>query len=91
MSAREGGAGWLGQPKAEASWRVVAHWEGKGEWAGQGGRRGRPRLGRIWSHATIQKEIPFEFQFILEFGRTLENCTGRFRRNFDMAIFPKIF
>jgi hypothetical protein len=26
---------------------------------------------------------------ILEFGRTLENCTRRFRRNFDMGIFLK--
>jgi hypothetical protein len=44
---REGGAGWLGRPKAEAQWRVaaVAQWEGKGEWAGRGGRRGGPRLG----------------------------------------------
>jgi hypothetical protein len=33
----------------------------------------------------------FKFQFILEFGRTLENCTRRFRWKFDMGIFPKIF
>jgi hypothetical protein len=55
-----------------------------------GGRRGGPRLGRIQSRARIQKEILFEFQLILEFGRTLENCTRRFR-SFDMWIFPKIF
>jgi hypothetical protein len=52
-----------------------------------GGERG---VGRIRSRARIQKEIIFEFQLILEFGRTLENCTRRFRRNFDMEIFPKI-
>jgi hypothetical protein len=37
------------------------------------------------------KEILFKYQLILEFGRTLENCTRRFRRNLDMRIFPKIF
>jgi hypothetical protein len=93
MSTREGGAGWLGQPKVEAQcWlAAVAQWEGTGEWAGRGGRRGGPRLGRIWSRARIQKEIPFEFQLILEFGRTLENCTRRFRRNLDVGILPRIF
>jgi hypothetical protein len=37
------------------------------------------------------KEILFEFLLILEFGRNLENCTRRFRRNLDTGIFPKIF
>jgi hypothetical protein len=44
---------------------------------------------RRWAKA--QKEILFEFQLILEFGRTFENCTRRFRKKFDMGIFPKIF
>jgi hypothetical protein len=68
VSAREDGADWLGQPKAEAQWRVVvvAQWEGKGEWAGQGGRRSGPQLGQIRSRARIQKEILFKFQLILE-------------------------
>jgi hypothetical protein len=39
---------------------------------------------RRWAQA--QKEIPFEFQLILEFGRTLENCTRRFRKKFDMGL-----
>jgi hypothetical protein len=56
---------------------------------------GRGEVGRSWVKiqrwAKAQKEIPFEFQLILEFGRTLENCTGRFRKKFDMEIFPKIF
>jgi hypothetical protein len=64
------------------------------------GRPGGPALGRgevghgwveNWRWANAQKEIPFEFQLILEFGRTLENCTRRFRKKFDMGIFPKIF
>jgi hypothetical protein len=93
VSVREGGAGGLGRPKAEAQWWVAAaaQWEGKGEWAGWGGRRGGLWLGRIQSRARVQKEILFEFQLILEFGRTLKNCTRRFRRNFDMWIFSKIF
>jgi hypothetical protein len=37
------------------------------------------------------KEILFEFQLILEFGRTLKICTRRFRKKFDMSIFPQIF
>jgi hypothetical protein len=37
------------------------------------------------------REILFEFQLILKFGRTLKNCTRRFRRDFDMRIFSKIF
>jgi hypothetical protein len=37
------------------------------------------------------KQILFEFQLILEFSRTLENCTRRFIRNLDTGIFPKIF
>jgi hypothetical protein len=27
----------------------------------------------------------------LDFWQTLEICTRRFRRNFDMGIFPRIF
>jgi hypothetical protein len=90
---RVGRASWLGRPKAKAQWRLaaVAQWEGKGEWAGRGGRRGELRLGRIRSRGRIQKEILFEFQLILEFGRTLENCRRRLRSNFDMGIFLKIF
>jgi hypothetical protein len=43
----EGGASWLGRPKAEAQWRFGGDGPkgGKGEWAGRGGRRGGPRLG----------------------------------------------
>jgi hypothetical protein len=91
MSAREGGAGWLGQPKAEAQWRVVAvtQWKGKREWAGRVGRRGGPWLGRMRSWGRIQNEILFEFQLILEFGRTMENYTRRFRRNFTWGFFLK--
>jgi hypothetical protein len=31
----------------------------------------------------------FEFEGILEFGKTLRNSTRRFRRNLDMRFFSK--
>jgi hypothetical protein len=37
------------------------------------------------------KEFFLNFNLFLEFGRTFEICTWRFRRDFDMRIFPKIF
>jgi hypothetical protein len=40
-----------------------------------------------WAQA--QEEILFEFQLILEFGRTLENCTRRFRKKFAWGFFLK--
>jgi hypothetical protein len=77
--------------------RVVSVWASRQAKA-QGGERGvgrlrwkerRLRLGRIRSWDRIQKEILFEFQLFLEFGKTLENCTRKFRRK--LGIFPKIF
>jgi hypothetical protein len=55
----KGEAGWLGRRKAEAQWQFGTGGpkEGKGEWAGWGGRRGGPWLGRIWSRARIQKNF----------------------------------
>jgi hypothetical protein len=89
----EGGAGWLGWPKVEAQWRFGSGGPkgGKGEWVGWGGRRGGPRLCRIRSRARNQKKFFLNFNLFLEFGRALEICTRRFRRDFDMMIFPKIF
>jgi hypothetical protein len=47
---RDGKRGWGGlvRPKVKDKWQVAmaAQWEGKGEWADRGGRRGRPRLGQ---------------------------------------------
>jgi hypothetical protein len=60
-----------------------------------GPARGRGEVCRGWVKnrrwAKVQTEFLFKFQLILEFGRTLENCTRRFRKKFDMGIFPKIF
>jgi hypothetical protein len=68
-------------------------------WACLSGREERGKAawkeaGRGWAKSGAgqnSKEILFEFQLILEFGRTLENCTRRFRRNLDTGIYPKIF
>jgi hypothetical protein len=78
---REAG-GWAWEKEAAQERRrgcVPAEGQGPGGWA-ENRRR-----------AQAQKEILFEFQLILEFDRTLENCTRRFRKKFDMGIFPKIF
>jgi hypothetical protein len=57
-------------------------------WAGEEEEANR---GRAESGAGPEfKKNLFEFQLFLEFGRTLENCTRRFRKNIDMGIFPKI-
>jgi hypothetical protein len=67
VSAREGGAGWLGRPKVEVQlWlAVVAKWEGKGEWAGWGGWRGgsmagpNPKPGQSSKRNSFQISIDF--------------------------------
>jgi hypothetical protein len=88
----EGDAGWAGQRMMPSGGlAVVAQKGGKGEWAGRGGRRGGPRLGRIRSRARIQKKFFSNFNLFLKFDRTLEIYTRRFRRYFDTMIFPKIF
>jgi hypothetical protein len=58
-----------------------------------GSARGRGKAGHGWVEnwrwAKVKKEFLFEFQLILEFGRTLENCIRRFMKKFDMGIFLK--
>jgi hypothetical protein len=46
----------------------------------------KPELGQ-----SSRNEILSNFIWNLDFGQILEICTRRFRRNFDMGIFPKIF
>jgi hypothetical protein len=43
------------------------------------------RLGQIQ-----QKEFLQNLNWILDFAKALEICTRRFRRNFDVSIFPKL-
>jgi hypothetical protein len=90
-------AGWAGhrpRPSGEGG-RRLGQGEGGGPREEEGGA-GRPKvnprqLGQKLEMGPCSKEILFEFQLILEFGRDLENCTRRFRKKFDMGIFPKIF
>jgi hypothetical protein len=54
--------------------------------------QGGSGLGRSGPAGLISKEksnmdLIFEFQEISEFGKALEICTKRFRRNLDMGIF----
>jgi hypothetical protein len=43
------------------------------------------------SRRRFRQESFCYFQWILEFGKTLRIYTRRFRRNFDVGIFPKSF
>jgi hypothetical protein len=62
---------------------------------GCGGLRGKG--GPMWQTGPARpdpredsnKSLIFEFQGVLEFGRTWRNSKKRFRRNLDMGIFPK--
>jgi hypothetical protein len=59
----------------------------RGRWAGWA----RGRTGRGVSQAE-SKEKNFRIKnWIFEFTEALEICRRRFRRNFDMRIFPKFF
>jgi hypothetical protein len=87
----EGGTGWLGRPKAEAQWRFGGGGPngGKGEWAGRGGRRDGPRLGRIRSRARIQKKFFLNFNLFLEFGRILKFAQGDLEEILTRGFFLK--
>jgi hypothetical protein len=65
----------------------------RADWAGQGGRRwaatGLENKGG--GRAEIKKKNFRIKNWIFEFTKALEICTRRFRRNFDMRIFPKFF
>jgi hypothetical protein len=67
---------------------------GKRGGAGEGGRAGRPdgptgpwgRSGpKVMKNSFPNKNLVFDYSKALEF------CRRRFRRNFDMRIFPKFF
>jgi hypothetical protein len=51
---------------------------GRGWVGGPKARKGNKRI----------SELKLDF---FEFSKALENCRRRFRRNFDMRIFPKFF
>jgi hypothetical protein len=57
------------------------------QWAGWA----RGRVGRMVGRAEIKKKNFLIKNWIVEFTKALEICRRRFRRNFDMRIFPKFF
>jgi hypothetical protein len=79
---REGRAGWAGQRlRPSGDWRRRPKRREKE--SGPVGVEGE--VGRGWVKSGAghnSKEILFKFQLILEFGKTLENCTRRFRKDF---------
>jgi hypothetical protein len=73
-------AGWASQrprPSGEGGW-----------WLGLGERR-RPRRGGGGRWAQAQKQILFEFQLILEFGRIWKIAQGDLGRNLTWGFFLK--
>jgi hypothetical protein len=52
----------------------------------------RASTGRAGPDGPKSEESSFSIKnWIFEYSKALEICTRRFRRNFDMRIFPKIF
>jgi hypothetical protein len=80
--SRAGQAGLAGRPRPS----------GEGE-SGPVREEGRwPRLGRVPELGQSSRtKILSNFIWNLDFWQNLEIYTRRFRRNFDMEIFPKIF
>jgi hypothetical protein len=62
---------------------------GGGAASGLAGLRGR--MGRKVGWAEIKKKNFWIKNWIFEFTKALEICRRRFRRNFDMRIFPNFF
>jgi hypothetical protein len=60
-------------------------------WCGQWAGWARGRVGCKVDRAEIKKKNFRIKNWIFEFTKALEICRRRFRRNFDMRIFPKFF
>jgi hypothetical protein len=77
----------------EAGWRrgpTGRMRETEAEW--QRGPRGRVGRLAVGPNGPEVKERNFQIKnWIFEFTKVLENCGRRFRRNFDMRVFPKFF
>jgi hypothetical protein len=60
-----------------------------GRVAGLRGRTGRLAAGPFWAESE-EKSFPNK-KLIFDYSKALEICRRRFRRNFDVKIFPKFF
>jgi hypothetical protein len=74
-----------------------AGWAGEGGFGLRGQRGQRGWLGQRLSgpvklaEPKVRKKDFWIKNWIFEFTKSLEICRRRFRRNFDMGIFPKFF
>jgi hypothetical protein len=80
-------AGWASR-EAEAQWEEGERPVGK--------KKKEKRMGRGWAERLdgpeVTGKILFRIKFdFFEYTKALEICARRFRRNFDMRIFPKFF
>jgi hypothetical protein len=71
-------------------------WKGEGEswaaaWPKGGGREVGCGWAENWKWPDSRNKILSNFIWNFDYWQTLEICTRRFRRNFDMGILPKIF
>jgi hypothetical protein len=60
-----------------------------GRVAGLRGQTGRLAAGPFW--AKSEEKFFSKKKLIFDYNKALEICRRRFRRNFDMRIFPKFF
>jgi hypothetical protein len=56
-----------------------------------GGRESEPARPKTGAGTNSKNKTFLNFIWNSDFWQTLEICTRRFRRDFDMRIFPKIF
>jgi hypothetical protein len=95
--SRMGGGNRAGRHRRAVGWAKTASWAGRGAEA-QWGEGERPvekeQVG--WLAAgpigpKVKENYFLNKNLIFEYNKALEICRRRFRRNFDMRIFPKIF
>jgi hypothetical protein len=80
---------WGGGKKRGGAHGAVAREEGE---AALGRREEEEGRVAAWAGRPNVKEKNFRIKnWIFQFTKALENCGRRFRRNFDMRIFPKFF
>jgi hypothetical protein len=97
---REGGYNRAGRHRRAAGWAERAGWasrEGEAEWGegeqpvGEGKRKWAAAGPKTGAGPNSSNKTFLNFYLKFEFLVTLEICTRRFKRNFDMGIFPKFF
>jgi hypothetical protein len=86
-----------GRRRPVVGWAVMVGWAGReseAQWGGEGKLAGRKkRMGHGWAERPdgpkAEENYFRNFFWIFEYTKALEICTRKFRRNFDMRIFPK--